>query len=142
MSKRNKKNKVPTVSMVPPTIGQIVKCYNKLNIASITWSRKEERLKLYQNILTPVTAEWINEIFIISKQGVGQYLAGPITVKTLKEMKDIMLEFDDFFKNSDENLDEESRKYFDLPLDDDNPINEDVMKDFLEEWDDGEIIDV
>lgn len=142
MSKRNKKNKVPTAPTVP-TIGQIVKCYNKLTIASITWSRKEERLKLYQNILTPVTADWINEIFITGKQvGDGQYLEGTLTVKTLKEMKDIMLEFDDFFKNSDENLDEESRKYFDLPLDDDDPINEDVMKDFLEEWDDGEIIDV
>lgn len=143
MSKHNKKNKVPTQPFVKKwSLNQLVRAYNKLNIASITWSRKEERLKLYQKILTPVTADWINEILITSKQVGGQYSNGPITVESLKEMKDIMLEFDDFFQNLDENLDEESRKYFDLLLDDDDPIDEDVLKDFIEELGDGEIIDV
>lgn len=127
MSKHNKKNKVPT-------IGKIVAAYNKFETASITWSRKEQRLKLYDKHLTPVTAEWINEIHIISKQG-SQHLEGPITVKTLKEMKDIMLDFDDLLHNLDENLSDEDNEYFDLPWVDD-PINEEVIKDFKEEFDD------
>lgn len=129
MSKHNNKNKVPT-------IGQIVYAYNKFKTASITWSRKEQRLKLYDKHLTPVTAEWINELLIISKQW-REHLEGPITVKTLKEMKDIMLDFDDLVRNLNDNLDEESLKYFDLPWVDD-PINEDVIKDFKEEYDDDE----
>lgn len=130
MSKRNKKNKVPT-------IGQIVAAYNKFEMASITWSRKEERLKLYDKILTPVTAEWINEMLIISKKN-NEY-GGSITVKTLKEMKDTMLEFDDFLQNLDDNLNEEDREYFDLPWVDD-PIDEEVVKDLNEEYDDDEPI--
>ena len=126
MSKHNKKNKVPT-------IGKIVAAYNKFETASITWSRKEQRLKLYDKYLTPVTAEWINELLIISKK--NSNYGGTITVKMLKEMKDTMLEFDELFHNLDETLDEDSREYFDLPWVDD-PINEEVIKDFKEEFDD------
>lgn len=131
MSKQHKKNKVPT-------IGQIVAAYNKFEMASITWSRKEQRLKLYDKHLTPVTAEWINELLIISKKN-NEY-GGSITVKTLKKMKDTMLEFDDFLQNLDENLNEEDREYFDLPWLDD-PIDEEVMKDFNEEYDDDEPVE-
>lgn len=131
MSKQHKKNKVPTIS-------QIVAAYNKFEMASITWSRKEQRLKLYDKHLTPVTAEWINELLIISKKN-NEY-GGSITVKTLKKMKDTMLEFDDFLQNLDENLNEEDREYFDLPWLDD-PIDEEVMKDFNEEYDDDEPVE-
>ena len=118
-----------------PTIGKIVSVYNKLETASITWSRSERRFKLYDKILTPVTAEWINELFILNKENNNHGVS--ITAKELKNMLDIMREFDDLVHNLDDNLDEESRKYFDLPWVDE-PINDEVVQDFNEEYDEEE----
>ena len=56
-------------------------------------------------------------------------------------MLDIMRDFDDFVHNLDDNLDEESRKYFDLPWVDE-PINEEVVQDFNEEYDDDETVEL
>lgn len=80
---------------------KVVEAYNEFETAAITWTRKESRLKLYAKYMTPVTAGWIDEVFIISKKNAKNRQL--ITVEDLKDMVETMLDFDDFLSNYDEN---------------------------------------
>ena len=80
---------------------KVVEAYNEFETAAITWTRKESRLKLYAKYMTPVTAGWIDEVFIISKKDSKNKTH--ITTEELKDMVVEMLEFDDFLRNYDEN---------------------------------------
>lgn len=80
---------------------KVVEAYNEFETAAITWTRKESRLKLYAKYITPVTAGWIDEVFIISKKNAKNRQL--ITVEDLKDMVETMLDFDDFLSNYDEN---------------------------------------
>lgn len=98
------------------TLDKIVSAYNKLEEASITWSRKDKCFKLHDKHLTPVTSKWIDELDITSKMK-GE--DDPITVDTLKEI----------------NVNKEDREYFDLPWLDGH-IDEEALKYFDEVHDD------
>lgn len=75
----------------------LISAYNKLEVASITWSRKDKCLKLYNRYLTLGTAELLDEYLIFSKKkGVGR---SKITID----------------KFTDINVTYEERRYFDLP---------------------------
>lgn len=74
----------------------LVSAYNKAGAASITWSRKDKCLKLYDKYLTPVTSKRIDEYLITSKME-GE--DDQITLDTFKEI----------------NVTCEDRNYFDLP---------------------------
>lgn len=75
----------------------LISAYNKLEVASITWSRKDKCLKLYNRYLTLGTAELLDEYLIFSKKkGVGR---SKITID----------------KFTDINVTYEESRYFDLP---------------------------
>ena len=93
---------------------KVVEAYNEFETAAITWTRKESRLKLYAKYMTPVTAGWIDEVFIISKKNAKNRQL--ITVEDLKGMVETMLDFDDFLSNYDDNEISEKEKEFLDPL--------------------------
>lgn len=101
---------------------KVVEAYNEFETAAITWTRKESRLKLYAKYMTPVTAGWIDEVFIISKKNAKNRQL--ITVEDLKDMVETMLDFDDFLSNYDENeLSEKEKEFLDpLLYDDDDDL--------------------
>lgn len=101
---------------------KVVEAYNEFETAAITWTRKESRLKLYAKYMTPVTAGWIDEVFIISKKNAKNRQL--ITVEDLKDMVETMLDFDDFLSNYDDNeLSEKEKEFLDpLLYDDDDDL--------------------
>lgn len=101
---------------------KVVEAYNEFETAAITWTRKESRLKLYAKYMTPVTAGWIDEVFIISKKDSKNKTH--ITAEELKDMAVEMLEFDDFLRNYDESkLSEKDKEIFSpLLYDDDDDL--------------------
>lgn len=100
-------------------IEEIVSAYNELEEASLTWSRKDKRVKLHDHGLTPVTSKGINEYLIASKYKQEKDVE-PLTVE----------EFKDFSKANVEDI-----KYFDIPLID-GYIDEEAIKDFDKVHDD------
>lgn len=75
----------------------LVSAYNKLEVASITWSRKDKGMNLYDKYLTLDTAKLLDEYLIFSKKkGVGP---SQITIDKFKGI----------------NVTYEERRYFDLP---------------------------
>ena len=79
-----------------PTYNEIVYMFNKLKVATITFSRDELRFKLYSDNLSPIDYNLINEVFITNKETTTNR-RGMIHRLELLHMADDRLKLDKWF---------------------------------------------
>lgn len=79
-----------------PTHNEIVHMFNKLKVATITFSRDELRFKLYSGNLSPIDYNLSNEVFITNKETTTNRL-GTISVCELMRMACDRLKLDKWF---------------------------------------------